>query len=162
MRRKSRNSPRSFCEASQPARIFTVTGTFTAFTMAVTQRSARRMSFSSAEPAPPLVTLLAGQPMFRSTRSAPAASHSAAPSARASGRPPEICMDRGRSPVAAIIRSAFTACRISASLLIISDTVSPTPPISRMNFRKGWSVISCRGAMTKRLGTRTGPIWNGL
>ena len=46
-------------------------------------------------------------------------------------------MDRGFSPVAAIIFSAFTACRISASLLIISDTVSPTPPTSRMNFRNG-------------------------
>ena len=158
MRRKSRNSPRSFCEASQPARIFTVTGTFTAFTMAVTQRSANLMSRSSAEPAPPLVTLLAGQPMFRSTMSAPAASHSTAPSARASGRPPEICMDSGRSPVAAIIFSAFTACRISASLLIISDTVSPTPPISRMNLRKGWSVISWSGAITRRLDTSMGPM----
>ena len=137
MRRKSRNSPRSFCEASQPARIFTVTGIFTACTMAVTQRSARRISRSRAEPAPPLVTLLAGQPMFRSTRSAPAASQSRALSARASGRPPETCMDSGRSPVAAIIFSAFTAWRTRASLLIISETTRPTPPTSRMNFRKG-------------------------
>jgi len=46
-------------------------------------------------------------------------------------------MASGRSPVAAIIFSAFTAWRISASLLIISETVRPTPPTSRMNLRKG-------------------------
>ena len=90
--RKSRYSARSFWLLSQPARIFTVTGTFTAFTMALTQASARRKSRSKAEPAPPLVTLLAGQPMFRSTRSAPAASVMRAASAKCSGSLPDSCM----------------------------------------------------------------------
>ena len=57
-------------------------------------------------------------------------------------------MVKGCSPSPAIIASALRAWRISASLEIISDTVSPTPPTCRIIRRNGWSVISCRGAMT--------------
>ena len=49
---------------SNPARIFTVTGTGDTFTAAEIIFSASAGSFISAEPSPPRTTFLTGQPMF--------------------------------------------------------------------------------------------------
>ena len=55
-----------FEAASQPSRIFTVTGTSTASTAAAIRLSASSGSRISAEPDNTPVTSLAGQPKFRS------------------------------------------------------------------------------------------------
>ena len=59
--------------ASQPSRIFSVTGTSTAPTTASISRSAWSGSRISAEPESPFVTFLAGQPKLMSMIRAPSA-----------------------------------------------------------------------------------------
>ncbi len=58
---------------SQPVRIFSVTGTSTAATTALTMRATSGSSCSSAEPAHTLHTFFAGQPMLMSMICAPLA-----------------------------------------------------------------------------------------
>ena len=60
--------------SSQPSRIFTVTGIFTAATTAATRSTARSIWHIRAEPPPPLTTFRTGQPMLISTAGTPRAS----------------------------------------------------------------------------------------
>ena len=55
----------------QPVRIFRVTGTFTAFTVAVKMAATNFSSRIKAEPAKTLQTFLAGQPILMSMICAP-------------------------------------------------------------------------------------------
>ncbi len=73
-----------------PARIFTVTGMRTAFTMAATIAAARPGSRIRLQPALLLAIFGTGQPMFTSTMSAPIASTTCAARAIRSGSPPKI------------------------------------------------------------------------
>jgi len=59
------------CAASQPVRIFSVTGTSTAATTASRMRATSASSRMSAEPAQALQTFFAGQPMLMSMSCAP-------------------------------------------------------------------------------------------
>ena len=84
---------------SQPRRIFTVTGTFTALTTASAMRAAFSGSRISAEPSPLLTILPTGQPMLMSKISAPLASIAiCAASAMQTGSLPKICACIGCSP----------------------------------------------------------------
>ena len=84
---------------SQPRRIFTVTGTFTALTTASAMRAAFSGSRISAEPSPLLTTLPTGQPMLMSRMSAPLASMAiCAASAMQTGSLPKIWACIGCSP----------------------------------------------------------------
>ena len=71
--------------SSTPRRIFTDSGTETAFATASVMRQARSGSSSRCAPAPVFVTFRTGQPKFMSTMSAPAASTIRAASAIARG-----------------------------------------------------------------------------
>ena len=82
---------------SSPRRIFTDTGTETAFATAETTAHARTGSSSSVAPAPVFVTFLTGQPKLTSTMSAPASSTIRAASAITSGSEPKICTASGFS-----------------------------------------------------------------
>ena len=81
----------------QPMRIFTVTGTFTAFTVASIRRVASGTSRMSADPASPFTTLRTGQPMLMSMIAAPCCSTSLAASAICAGSQPTSCIDTGSS-----------------------------------------------------------------
>ncbi len=83
-----------------PRRSFTVTGTGTASATAAVMRQARSASSSSDAPDDVLVTLRTGQPMLRSTMSAPAATHMRAASAQAAGSEPNTCTASGCSSCA--------------------------------------------------------------
>ena len=77
---------------SQPLRIFTVTGTETAFTTASTIRAARSGSRMRALPSPLFTIFGIGQPMLMSRKSAPdSSSAKAAASAITEGSFPKIC-----------------------------------------------------------------------
>ena len=83
---------------SQPLRNFTVTGTgLAAFTLRMI-RAANSGSFIRALPARLPAILGAGQPMFRSMTSGPAAMAASAARARTSGSSPNSCTAPGRSP----------------------------------------------------------------
>ena len=83
--------------ASQPLRIFTVTGTSTAAATAAVISPASSGVFISAEPSPPLTILPTGQPMLMSIISARQISSARrAPSAMLSGSCPNICAATGR------------------------------------------------------------------
>ena len=81
----------------RPRRIFTLTGTSTAFATASTIAAARAGSSSRVAPAPVFVTLRTGQPKLMSTRSAPAASTMRAASAIVRGSEPKIWIASGCS-----------------------------------------------------------------
>ena len=83
--------------SSQPPRILTVKGTRTAARMARRIRAVAGMSRMRAAPLPLPVIRGTGQPMFRSTTSAPMASQRAAASANGSGLFPRSCIASGRS-----------------------------------------------------------------
>ena len=85
------------CVSSQPPRILTVSGTRIAARMARRIRAAAGTSRMSAAPLPLPVILWTGQPMLRSTTSAPRASQRAAASASASAFLPRSCIASGRS-----------------------------------------------------------------
>ena len=80
-----------------PRRSLTVTGTETASATALVIRQARSASSSSDAPDDVFVTLRTGQPMLRSTMSAPAASHMRAASAQATGSDPNTWTASGCS-----------------------------------------------------------------
>jgi hypothetical protein len=76
--------------ASQPARIFTVTGIFTAFAIAATTACACSGSRIRLQPALCFAIFGTGQPMLTSTMSAPMPSTICAASAIFAGSPPKI------------------------------------------------------------------------
>ena len=75
-------------EWSQPIRIFSVTGTFTALTVASMIAAASGRSRISAYPASPFTTFFTGQPMLMSMIAAPRCSLSFAASAITCGSQP--------------------------------------------------------------------------
>ena len=77
--------------ASQPLRIFTVTGRFVFATTCSTMRPQRSGSSISLLPAPPDTILGAGQPMLISTKSNSYCSMAAVASPMISGTSPKIC-----------------------------------------------------------------------
>jgi hypothetical protein len=81
----------------RPRRIFTLSGTVTAFATDSTIAHARVGSSSSVAPAPVFVTFRTGQPKLMSTRSAPAASTIRAASAITRGSDPKIWIASGCS-----------------------------------------------------------------
>jgi type IV secretory pathway ATPase VirB11/archaellum biosynthesis ATPase len=83
-----------------PRRSLTVTGTETASATAAVMRQARSASSSSEAPEAVFVTLRTGQPMLRSTMSAPAATHMRAASAHATGSEPKTWTASGCSSCA--------------------------------------------------------------
>ena len=84
---------------SQPRRNLAVTGTSTAFTTASMMRPAFSGSFINAAPSPLFTIFPIGQPMFRSTMSAPECSRAIwAASAMQTGSLPKICTAAGCSP----------------------------------------------------------------
>ena len=72
--RASASSTMILLSLSQPRRVFTVTGIFTALTISLTMRSMTSGQRSIPLPAPLPATRLTGQPKFRSSTSGPAAS----------------------------------------------------------------------------------------
>ncbi len=78
-------------------RIFTVTGTETAFTVASIRRIASGTSRISAEPAYCPTTLRTGQPKLMSMIAAPLSSCSFAASAIEAGSQPTNCIETGSS-----------------------------------------------------------------
>ncbi len=83
--------------ASQPARIFTVTGTGTASTTAATISPQSGGFFISALPAPGLVIFGAGHPMLMSIKSGENSMAFFAASAITAGSEPKIWMPVGRA-----------------------------------------------------------------
>jgi hypothetical protein len=109
-------------------RIFRVTGTLTAFTVASTIEAASPRSRISADPASPLTIFLTGQPMLMSMIAAPRSSLSFAASAISCGVQPASCIETGSSTGSqAAFWSDWRVSRIIAWLAIISVTVSPAP-----------------------------------
>jgi hypothetical protein len=75
-------------DESQPRRIFTVTGTGTAATIAATTRAVAWTSRASAAPLPRLTTLETGHPRLTSTSTAPRSTQTTAASAITAGSQP--------------------------------------------------------------------------
>src|SRR5436190_1890653 len=94
--------------ASQPARIFTVTGIFTALAIAATTDCACSGSRIRLHPALCFAIFGTGQPMLMSTMSAPMPSTICAASAIFTGSPPKIWIDTGRS---SSVYSAYSSVR---------------------------------------------------
>ena len=93
------NSTQLQLPMSQPRRNLAVTGTETAFTTASMMRPAFSGSFIRAAPSPLPTIFPMGQPMFRSTMSAPECSRAIwAASAMQTGSLPKICTAAGCSP----------------------------------------------------------------
>ena len=78
------------CSSFQPARIFTVTGIFTALAIAVMMDAACPGSFIKEQPALCFEILGTGHPMLMSTMSAPMPSTTWAAAAIFEGSPPKI------------------------------------------------------------------------
>ena len=113
---------------SQPMRVLSVTGTFTALTVASMIAAASGRSRISAEPASPLTTFFTGQPMLMSMIAAPRCSLSLAASAITCGSQPASCIETGSSAGShSAFWSDWRVSRIIAWLAIISLTVSPAP-----------------------------------
>ena len=109
-------------------RVFSVTGTFTALTVASISFAASGKSRISAEPASPLTTFFTGQPMLMSMIAAPRCSLSFAASAMTCGSQPASCIETGSSAGSHMaFCSDWRVSRTIAWLAIISLTVSPAP-----------------------------------
>ncbi len=133
--------------ASQPARILTVTGIFTAFAIARTTLAACSGSRIRLQPALCFAIFGTGQPMLTSTMSAPMPSTICAAAAIFSGSPPKIWIETGRSSsVYSAYSSVRSIPRTSPSELTISVTTRPHPPSRLTRRRKAVSVIPAMGA----------------
>ena len=139
-------------------RIFRVTGSETAFTVASRMRPACNSSRISAEPAWPFTTFFTGQPKLMSMMAAPRSWFSFAASAITSGSQPASWTAMGNSSgsVRAMSRD-WRDSRIMAWLAIISDTTSPAPARFTSR-RKGRSVTPDMGARMTGSAIRMGPM----
>ena len=145
----------------QPIRILSVTGTFTAFTVAATSAVASGRSRISADPASPLTTLRTGQPMLMSMIAAPRSSHSRAASPMSCGEQPTSCIDTGSSIGSHIaFWMDWRVSRIAAWLAIISVTLRPDPK-RRTARRNGKSLTPVIGARITGVLTVTPPTSMG-
>ncbi len=143
--------------SSQPSRIFSVTGTLTALTTASISVSAWSRSRISADPAAPLVTFLAGQPMLMSMMSAPPSSAMRAPSAIQRASQPASWTTCSPAPCFCTRRRAMRFPAASAAHAVISEITSPAPCPATMR-RNGASVMPDIGASRTGLGRATGPM----
>ena len=147
---------------SQPIRIFTVTGTSTAFTVASMSLVASPTSFINAEPASWPTTLRTGQPKLISMMSAPLPCCSLAASAMLWGSQPTSCIDTGSSIGShAAFWTDWRVSRMAASLAIISVTLRPEPYF-RTSLRNGRSVTPVIGARITGVSMTTLPILIGF
>src|SRR5687767_9869572 len=147
----------------QPARIFTVTGIFTALVMASMTLAACAGSRIRLQPALCLAILGTGQPMLTSTMSAPMPSTIWAAAAIFAGSPPKIWIETGRSSsVYSAYSSVRSMPRTSPSEDTISVTTRPQPPCRLTRRRKAVSVIPAIGATTNGEGRLTLPIFMDL
>ena len=140
-----------------PSRIFSVTGTFTAATVASIKVTAWSRSRISAEPNSPLVTCRAGQPMLMSITSAPSPAAIRAPSAIQRASQPASCTTWVALPGGSNRSWALRLPAASAAQAVISETTRPAP-ISAARRRKGASVTPDIGASTTGLASLTLPI----
>ena len=146
------------CSGLQPVRIFSVTGTAAARTVASRIEPTRDSSRSSAEPASLLQTFFAGQPMLMSMTCAPASTLRLAASARQRGSPPAICTTLGSgSSVWSRRRRDSAVSHSRGSAEIISPAASAAPR-RRHSRRNGRSVTPAIGASTARPCSTYGPI----
>ena len=143
--------------SSQPVRIFRVTGTSTAATVASMIRRASGSSRIRAEPAYLLTTFLAGQPKLMSMIAAPRSWFRRAASAMTSGSQPASCTASG--PSSGSLEAIFSVCRVArimAWLAIISETTRPAPQALTTR-RNGLSVTPDMGARITGSSRVTGP-----
>src|SRR6185503_8521162 len=146
--------------ASQPARIFTVTGMRTALAIAATTACACSGSRIRLQPALCLAIFGTGQPMLMSTMSAPMPSTICAASAIFTGSPPKIWIETGRSSsVYSAYSSVRSIPRTSPSELTISVTTRPHPPRRLTRRRKAVSVMPAIGASANGWSRLTAPIF---
>ncbi len=146
--------------ASQPARIFTVTGMRTARAIAPTMAAACAGSRIRLQPALCLAIFGTGQPMLMSTMSAPMPSTIWAASAIFCGSPPKIWMETGRSSsVYSAYSSVRSMPRTSPSELTISVTTRPQPPRRLTSLRKAVSVMPAIGASANGCARSIVPIF---
>ncbi len=141
-------------------RIFSVTGTGTARTVASRMRAAAASSRISAEPALcPTATFFTGQPKLMSIRSAPRPSAIRAASAIAAGSHPASWIAFGPAPSTLAMRSVAWFSRTIAQDAIISDTTMPVPSrlASRRNGRSVTPDIGARMTGVSRV-TARGPL----
>ena len=135
------------CRSFQPARIFTVTGIFTAFTIAATMAAACSGSRIRLHPALCFAIFGTGHPMLTSTMSAPRDSTACAAAAMRDGSPPKIWIETGRSSsVNSRYSSERPMPRTSASDDTISETTRPQAPCRFTRRRKAESVMPAMGA----------------
>ena len=132
---------------SQPMRIFSVTGTATALTVASRMRAAATSSRISAEPADwPTATFFTGQPKLMSTTAAPRSTTRRAASAIVPGSQPASCTEAGPpKPSTSAIFSVWRLVRTIAWEAIISLTTIGVPR-ARASRRNGRSVTPDIGA----------------
>ncbi len=131
---------------SQPVRILSVTGSFTALTVASRIFAACTSSRISEEPAWPFTTFFTGQPKLMSMMAAPRSSFSFAASAITSGSHPASWTDIGNSSGEFLaISRVLRFSRTMAAEAIISDTTRPAPPRFTIR-RNGMSVTPDIGA----------------
>ena len=124
--------------ASQPRRVFTVTGIVTARVTVATNVPVRSGSFSMAAPAPSLTTFSTGQPMLMSTASAPHSCSRTAASRTSSATGPNNWTLSGRSSARVSINSNARRLPSSSERACTSSVVAqPNPPTSRMHQRNG-------------------------
>src|SRR5580704_690212 len=148
-------------EASQPRRIFTVTGTLTASTIAATTRAVALTSRASAAPLPRLTTLETGQPRLTSTSMAPRSTHTWAASAMTAGSQPTSCAATGATASGKSRRCrAASVLRTTASAATISVDTRPAPN-SLHSSRQGASVIPTIGATSTGDESSSPPTWRG-
>ena len=143
---------------SHPMRIFSVTGTGTARTVAARIAAAATSSRISADPACwPSATFFTGQPKLMSIRSAPRSTASRAASAIASGSQPASCSAlTPPHPSISAIASVLRFSRTIAQEAIISETTMP-PPSRFATRRNGRSVTPDIGARITGVSMRTPP-----
>ncbi len=137
-------------------RIFSVTGTGTARTVASRIAAAAASSRISAEPACwPSATFFTGQPKLMSIRSAPRSTAKRAASAIAAGSQPASCRAlMPPAPSISAIASVLRFSRIIAQEAIISDTTMPAPSCFASR-RNGRSVTPDIGARMTGVSIRT-------
>src|SRR5262245_21922175 len=143
---------------SQPVRIFSVTGTSTAFTTASRMPATNPSLRSSADPAVVWSPVYPGQPTLMSLICAPRSTFSRAASAIMVGSAPAICTAIGSaSPRWSARRRDFAVARSPGSDAIISDAASPAPK-RLQSLRKGRSVTPAIGATKRALDSTCVPI----
>ena len=132
--------------SSHPRRVFTVTGSFTDWTMALVISTINGTLFSIPAPAPRVTILRTGQPKLMSIKSGRASSTIRAACTIASIKCPYSCMPIGRSPSSiSSFLSVLRASRINPSDDTNSVYIMSAPKCLHIKRNEG-SVTSSIGA----------------